>query len=59
MILCKNIECECDKDGTERCNHTTGECICKTNVGGIRCDQCMPDNFNFGDPAGCTNCNCR
>ena len=59
MFCVKNVECECDKDGTEYCDHTTGECTCKLNVEGTKCDRCMADHFDFGNPAGCTYCNCR
>ena len=37
-------ECDCDPIGTEGninlCDKETGQCICKENVDGDRCDQC-------------------
>ncbi len=38
------IECECHLIGSleTRCNQTTGQCICKDGVSGVRCDRCLP-----------------
>ena len=51
-------ECDCDELGTDSCNKTSGECICKANVIGDRCDQCAPDTWGFLSGNGCTHCNC-
>nr|XP_054769842.1 laminin subunit beta-1-like [Lytechinus pictus] len=57
-------ECDCDSVGTigniNLCNKTTGECICKDNVMGTRCDQCQTGTFNLdpSNPKGCTSCDC-
>ena len=53
------LECECNRDGTESCDHETGQCTCKPGVEGALCDRCQPDYFDFGNPNGCQMCNCR
>ena len=39
--------CQCDKFGTELCDHNTGECLCYPGVEGERCDRCMVDHWGF------------
>ncbi|PIK40304.1 hypothetical protein BSL78_22859 [Apostichopus japonicus] len=57
--------CDCDTRGTDGapnfCDKLNGQCICKTNVEGIRCDLCKPGFFNLSlaDPDGCTPCDCN
>ncbi|KAJ8038680.1 Laminin subunit alpha [Holothuria leucospilota] len=56
--------CDCDPRGTEGspnfCNKTTGQCICKANVDGTRCNTCKRGffNLNLTNPEGCTPCDC-
>ncbi|XP_050301015.1 laminin subunit alpha [Anthonomus grandis grandis] len=50
--------CICDKYGTDRCDHTTGQCICKPNVEGEKCDRCVKEHFGFLSGLGCTKCDC-
>ncbi|CAB1438278.1 unnamed protein product, partial [Pleuronectes platessa] len=40
--MCDGISCDCNLEGTERpsCDPETGECICRTGVTGIFCDEC-------------------
>lgn len=58
--------CECDPRGSSdggRCyaksdaesNLVAGSCHCKSNVTGIRCDQCVKDywNLNISHETGC------
>lgn len=53
-------DCECDPTGSYStlCDIYGGQCQCKPNVIGRRCDQCAPGSFGFG-PAGCTLCGCN
>ncbi|XP_074646812.1 laminin subunit beta-1-like [Tubulanus polymorphus] len=52
-------ECDCDPMGStsNECNTLGGQCQCKPNVIGRRCDQCAPGTYGFG-PNGCTACDC-
>lgn len=57
--------CNCDPTGTKRdengtliCDSVGGQCKCKPNVIGQRCDRCAPGSFGFG-PQGCAGCNCN
>ena len=49
--------CSCNLTGTELCNQTTGECVCKVRVDGASCDQCDESSFNF-TLSGCESCDC-
>ena len=51
-------DCKCDPDGSESsvCDKFTGQCRCKPNRGGLRCDQCPPGTY--GDPSSCQPCQC-
>eukprot|EP00094_Tigriopus_californicus_P009037 TCALIF_08711-PA protein Name:"Similar to LanB1 Laminin subunit beta-1 (Drosophila melanogaster)" AED:0.08 eAED:0.08 QI:0/0.86/0.81/1/0.86/0.87/16/623/1807 len=64
-------QCDCEPDGTidgGLCDGRTdpeegllaGQCHCKTNVGGERCDRCMNGfwNFTLDNPDGCQECKC-
>ncbi|CAF1124771.1 unnamed protein product [Didymodactylos carnosus] len=54
--------CNCDIDGSTGmiCDKFTGQCLCKYNRGGLRCDQCPPGTY--GDPLNpnidCNPCQC-
>ncbi|MGH0188688.1 UNVERIFIED_CONTAM: hypothetical protein FKN15_031497 [Acipenser sinensis] len=65
------IACECSLAGTashtcdtemETCSCTdrTGQCTCKANVEGLRCDRCKTGTFGLStlNPLGCSNCYC-
>ncbi|XP_018593226.2 laminin subunit beta-2 isoform X2 [Scleropages formosus] len=53
------LACHCDPQGSvsSECNPRGGQCQCKPNVIGRRCDQCAPGTYGFG-PAGCKPCGC-
>lgn len=48
------LDCDCDPQGSESaiCDKSGGQCVCKPNVMGRRCDQCVPGTFDLG-PDGC------
>ncbi|XP_005110416.2 laminin subunit beta-1 [Aplysia californica] len=54
------LECNCDVTGSLslECNPSGGQCECKPNVVGRRCDQCAPGTYGFG-PSGCRPCDCH
>ena len=40
-------ECNCNVDGTESCIKETGQCICKPNVVGEKCDACKDGYYGY------------
>lgn len=46
--------CDCDLQGSvsSMCDVRGGQCRCRPNVIGRRCDQCAPGTYGFG-PSGC------
>ncbi|XP_070687634.1 laminin subunit beta-4 [Pempheris klunzingeri] len=58
------IPCDCDPAGSQGgglCDPLRGQCICKDNVEGQRCDRCRHGFFSLrqDDPAGCQECRCN
>ncbi|XP_024911850.1 laminin subunit beta-4 isoform X2 [Cynoglossus semilaevis] len=57
------IPCECSAEGSRssECDVLSGQCVCKENVEGRRCDRCKPGFFNMRreDPDGCQACRCH
>uniref|UniRef100_A0AAV2M1N9 ubiquitinyl hydrolase 1 n=1 Tax=Knipowitschia caucasica TaxID=637954 RepID=A0AAV2M1N9_KNICA len=53
------LECQCDPQGalSSVCDVRGGQCHCRQNVIGRRCDQCAPGTYGFG-PSGCSACGC-
>lgn len=55
-----SLACDCNINGTQRpsCDRETGECLCRTGVTGVFCDECAPgyDSF-FPDCKECHPCN--
>lgn len=57
-------ECECFTDGTisalDTCDTRSGQCSCKQNVQGRKCDQCADGAFDMfgGSLFGCRSCDC-
>lgn len=51
------LECDCSANGTLRCDAESGECICKPNITGIDCTECIDTLWGSPDE-GCTPCNC-
>ncbi|XP_054255304.1 laminin subunit beta-4 [Indicator indicator] len=65
------LPCRCDPEGTLHngiCESRTdpalgtvaGQCPCKENVEGVRCDKCRANYYGLSnsDPLGCQPCNC-
>ncbi|NP_001123798.1 uncharacterized protein LOC100170549 [Xenopus tropicalis] len=54
------LPCLCDLQGSLSavCDKIGGQCKCKPNVIGQRCDQCAPGTYGFG-PYGCSKCDCH
>ncbi|XP_059986610.1 laminin subunit beta-3 isoform X1 [Lagenorhynchus albirostris] len=57
------IPCECDPDGAvpgAPCDPVTGQCVCKEQVQGERCDLCKPGftGLTYANPQGCHRCDC-
>ncbi|VVC86157.1 unnamed protein product [Leptidea sinapis] len=58
-IFSKNCTaCNCDEFGMERCDPTTGTCVCRPGVIGDYCDQCEPNYYGLSSGQGCTPCDC-
>ncbi|CDQ95491.1 unnamed protein product [Oncorhynchus mykiss] len=53
------LACQCDPQGSVSsvCEMRGGQCRCRSNVIGRRCDHCAPGTYGFG-PAGCRACEC-
>ncbi|KAM9343533.1 LOW QUALITY PROTEIN: laminin subunit beta-1 [Pholidichthys leucotaenia] len=54
------LPCQCDPQGSlsGECDKVGGQCRCKPNVFGRRCDKCAPGTYGFG-ASGCTACDCH
>ncbi|XP_033647467.1 laminin subunit beta-1-like [Asterias rubens] len=59
MMFDGAVDCECDPIGSisSICDEFGGQCECRPNVIGRRCDQCAPGTYGFG-PSGCSVCEC-
>uniref|UniRef100_A0A8D2D8T9 Laminin subunit alpha-2 n=1 Tax=Sciurus vulgaris TaxID=55149 RepID=A0A8D2D8T9_SCIVU len=58
----KNCQpCHCNVNGSfsEICHSRTGQCDCRPNVQGRRCDECKPETFGLQSARGCVPCNCN
>ena len=58
-------KCDCDEKGTRSdvdspCDSLNGQCTCKRNVQGARCDMCIPGTYGLSqaDQDGCKPCSC-
>merc|ERR1719457_407351 len=54
------IDCGCDEHGSlsKICDPWNGQCQCRPNVMGRKCDTCAPGSYGFG-PEGCRPCECN
>lgn len=59
------VKCGCNVNGTVAssgvCNQVSGQCLCKRNVMGMKCDQCQTGthSLSLSNPEGCVSCNCN
>jgi coxsackievirus/adenovirus receptor len=53
-IFCIISDCQCDPTGSHSsvCATIGGQCDCKPNVIGRRCNKCAPATYGFGQ-SGC------
>ena len=56
-------ECNCTLAGatSHDCSQDSGDCSCKANVIGTKCDRCATGSFNLdaANPDGCQPCFCH
>ncbi|KAM6083234.1 laminin subunit alpha-2 isoform 3-T3 [Chlamydotis macqueenii] len=56
---CQPCHCHINGSFSEICDSRTGQCECKANVIGRRCDICQPETFGLQSSRGCVPCNCN
>ncbi|KAM6930149.1 laminin subunit beta-1 [Lycodopsis pacificus] len=56
-VTAGTIQSACS-DGQCHCDRQTGACTCREKVAGHNCDQCAPNNWNYGQDRGCEPCSC-
>nr|KAF6341478.1 hypothetical protein mMyoMyo1_011899 [Myotis myotis] len=56
---CQPCRCHANGSFSEVCHTQTGQCECRPNVQGRRCDECKPETFGLQSPRGCVPCNCN
>ena len=57
---CQPCDCSIDGSNSMSCDQTTGNCHCKANVTGQKCDKCKTNHWNLSEanPDGCEPCGC-
>ena len=63
------LACACHENGTFVSSNTDssqplpcnneGQCICRPNVEGKKCDKCKDEHWNINSKKGCETCNCN
>ncbi|NXJ80686.1 LAMA2 protein, partial [Trogon melanurus] len=56
---CQPCHCHINGSFSEICDFQTGQCECKANVIGRRCDVCKPETFGLRSSGRCVPCNCN
>lgn len=57
-------QCNCNTAGTfnamDTCDSNSGQCLCKDNVEGLKCDRCRAGTTSLAasNPLGCEGCSC-
>ena len=54
IFFLPHAACACDMEGSESliCNQVSGQCQCKPNVVGLKCDECAPGFYDFPNCKG-------
>ena len=54
IIPCFFAACDCNEAGSSsnNCDSTSGQCPCKENIAGDKCDQPAPGYYDFPEPQG-------
>jgi len=47
--------CDCSTCGTSECDSHTGQCHCRDNVVGEKCDRCQAEHYGFNSCQVCEN----
>ncbi|XP_053879086.1 laminin subunit alpha-2 isoform X6 [Malaclemys terrapin pileata] len=55
---CQSCHCNINGSFSEICNSQTGQCECKPNVVGRRCDECKPNYLWAPEKQFCIPCGC-
>ncbi|XP_045355489.1 laminin subunit alpha-2 isoform X5 [Leopardus geoffroyi] len=55
---CQPCRCNVNSSLSESCHARTGQCECKPNVQGLRCDECKPDMWWDPEKHFCVLCDC-
>ncbi|XP_043920288.1 laminin subunit alpha-2 isoform X4 [Protopterus annectens] len=55
---CKPCHCHVNGSLSHICNQQTGQCECRSNVTGRRCDECLPNCWWDHEKQVCIPCNC-
>ncbi|TSK16092.1 Laminin subunit alpha-1 [Bagarius yarrelli] len=61
-IIAKNCQacgCHANSSVSAVCNIITGQCECKANVEGDKCDRCQVGFFGINSGDGCRECRCN
>ncbi|PNJ78488.1 LAMA2 isoform 7 [Pongo abelii] len=56
---CRPCRCNASGSFSEVCHSQTGQCECRANVQGQRCDKCKAGTFGLQSARGCVPCNCN
>uniref|UniRef100_A0A4W3IE40 Basement membrane-specific heparan sulfate proteoglycan core protein n=1 Tax=Callorhinchus milii TaxID=7868 RepID=A0A4W3IE40_CALMI len=56
---CQACQCHVNGSTTNACDTQTGQCQCKPNVEGRKCNHCMSGTYDLSSSRGCIPCNCN
>ncbi|XP_075059154.1 laminin subunit alpha-2 isoform X2 [Mixophyes fleayi] len=55
---CQQCNCNINGSASSSCNPQTGQCLCKRNVIGRQCDECLPNCWWDSEKQVCLPCTC-